>query len=130
MGANNPRIGNDADWSILTQLLFIALLLPITWWLWSKKEALSVTAGWLICLLPNLYLYWRVFAIKGARQAQGMVKAFYRGEAVKWMLTVLLFALFLSLKWVAPAGLFIGYILTQIVFFVPPILISYLNLKR
>lgn len=78
-------------------------------------------------MLPNIYLYRRVFAFNGASQAKHIVKAFYWGEAIKFLLIGAGFFCALFLPGVRPQALFIGFVVTQMTFWLAPV---YLGLAR
>lgn len=59
----------------------------------------AALAGGLIALLPGLYFALRLFARDPGSSPQDMVKALYRGEAVKFFLTAMLFVL--AIRWFA-----------------------------
>jgi len=118
---------NDALVSILTQIVVIIILSLLVWLRWERQSAGSFAVGGLICVLPNIYLYRRVFAHFGAHAAKNIVKAFYWGEAVKLVLTAVGFGLALTIPWMRPLWLFVGYIVAQGGFWLAPIV---LGLKR
>ena len=90
----------------------------------GKVHAYSALLGGLICVLPNLYFVRKTFAYSGARAARQIVNAFYKGEAIKLVLTAVLFALvYVYVKPLEPAAMLIAFILVQTTnWFVPWIL--------
>lgn len=112
---------NDAWWAILAQALVIVISLPVILVIWGKYAAGSYFLGGLICVLPNIYLYRRVFAQSGARAAREILKSLYIGELVKIFLTGLFFFGALQIKWLAALWLFVGYIISQLGFWFSPI---------
>jgi len=113
---------NDAFWSVVTQLLVAVVLFPLVCAFWGKQAAGSFGVGAVICVVPNMYLYWRVFRHFGARAVKRIVGAFYFGEIVKWVLTIIGFMGALQLLWVLPLWLFVGYITTQLGFWLGPLI--------
>jgi len=80
----------------------------------GKVHAYSALLGGLICALPTWYFARKTFAHSGARAARQIVNAFYRGEAIKLVLTAVLFALvYLLVKPLEPAAMLIAFILVQ-----------------
>lgn len=118
-----PLSHNDALWAIITQLLALIIFSPWVWIFWCAQPAQSFVIGGLICILPNIYLYRRVFAYSGA-QALRIVKALYWGEAVKIILTAGFFASALPQQWILPLWLFVGYLVAQGGFWLGPIFLA------
>lgn len=101
--------------AVLLLQLVGCLLLSVLGLFVGKIAAWSVLAGGLICVIPNAYFAWRAFRYRGARAAREILRSFYQGEAVKFVLTAVLFALvFVWLKPLSPLALFVGFIGTQI----------------
>lgn len=120
----NPFQHRDALWALFTQALVIVLFFPVVWYFWQMRAALSLVIGGLVCLLPNFYLYRRVFSFFGATHAKQIVKAFYLGEAVKLVLTGVCFVAALLIPWAKPLWIFLGYLLAQFGFWLAPIYLS------
>ncbi|MEC8813178.1 MAG: ATP synthase subunit I [Ketobacter sp.] len=57
----------------------------------GKAAALAALVGGWIAVLANLYFAIQAFRFSGARASQNMVRAFYRGEAGKFVIVMLLF---------------------------------------
>lgn len=57
----------------------------------GKEAALAALSGGWIAVLANLYFAIQAFRFSGARASQEMVRAFYRGEAGKFVIVMLLF---------------------------------------
>lgn len=121
---------NDALWAIVSQLLFVLFFSTIAFFYEGAKAGASLIGGGLICILPNVYLYRRVFSYFGARAAKHIVTAFYWGEAVKFMLTALGFvAAFFSTSAKMP-WVFAGYMVAQFSFWPAPLLLAIWRSKR
>jgi len=68
--------------------------------------------GGLIALLANLYFAFKAFRYFGARSAKAIVQSLWAGEMGKQILAAALFALvFVGVKPLEPAALFVGYLL-------------------
>jgi ATP synthase protein I len=80
---------------LLTQ---IALLLLASSALWFCAESLSGSflVGGLIQIVPQAWFAQQAFKHTGARQTPAVVRAMYRGEAGKIVLTAVLFAIVLT----------------------------------
>lgn len=71
----------------LTSLLIPVIVLFAV----SKNAAVAALVGGWIATLANLYFAVQAFRFSGARASHDMVKAFYRGEAGKFVVVMLLF---------------------------------------
>tara|TARA_R110002110_G_scaffold65206_4_gene180060 strand:- start:144997 stop:145344 length:348 start_codon:yes stop_codon:yes gene_type:complete len=111
----------------MTQALVILICLPLVWFFWQIQAAGSLLLGGLVCLLPNVYLYRKAFSHFGARQAKQILKDLFLGEAVKLLLTAILFVGALLVTWALPLWIFIGFILAQVGFWLAPI---YLGVRK
>lgn len=108
---------------LLLVQLAVAVLFPLVLLPFGTNAALSAAAGGLASLVPNLYFAFRAFRYSGARSAQKILRSFYSGEAVKLVLTALIFALcFKYLKTLNVAALFGGFIMVQMAIWVTPLL--------
>jgi len=121
---------NEALWSVLVQFPLVIILSPLIGILQGKLPAVSYMVGGLICVLPNFYLYRRVFAHQGARAAKKIFKSLYWGEMVKVSLTAMGFLLAVTTGWVEPVWLFMGYITAQLSFALAPFLMSLIKLQK
>ncbi len=103
--------------------LSIAAIFPMALLPFGINAALSAAAGGLASLLPNLYFAYRTFKYSGARSAQMILRAFYSGEAIKLVMTALIFAVvFKYLKTLNVAALFGGFIMVQMAVWLTPLL--------
>lgn len=118
---------NEALFAILVQFPFVIILSPLVGILQGTLAAASFIVGGLICVLPNFYLYRRVFSHQGARAAKKMFKSLYWGEMVKVVLTALGFLCAIMTGWALPLWLFMGYITAQISFALAPLLMSFMK---
>lgn len=107
---------------LLVQTL-VACVVPAALLPFGTNAALSAAAGGLASLIPNLYFASRTFRYSGARSAQKIVRSFYSGEAIKLIMTALIFALcFKYLKTLNVGALFGGFIMVQSVVWITPLL--------
>jgi ATP synthase protein I len=95
-------------WQVLGTL-GLALVLLIA----GVVEAYSALLGGLICVIPNAYLAGRLFMKSGAGDSRVFLRAAFTGEALKLVLTGVLFALvFIYIKPLNVLALFAGFIMT------------------
>lgn len=115
-----------AVFPVLVAQFVILLIASLALWYWYGVVAgYSGLCGGLIALLPNMYFAHRAFRFSGARAAQAIVRSFYAGEAGKLILTAVLFALtFAGVKPLAPLAVFGVFVLTQLVSWFAPLLMS------
>jgi ATP synthase protein I len=85
----------------------LAVLLPASGmlWLWDTVLALSVLVGGLVQMVPQAWFASQAFKYTGAQQAPIVVRAMYRGETGKVVLTAALMAVVFTLykQWHYPA---------------------------
>lgn len=106
---------------ILVVILISVLLSVVRGWC----AGYSAICGGLIAWLPNLYFALKAFRHSGARAAKEILRSFYAGEAGKFVLTAILFALvFVSVKPLDVPILFGAFIVTQMVSWFAPLLIK------
>ncbi|KGP63769.1 ATP synthase subunit I [Legionella norrlandica] len=105
--------------------LFLAALCAI---LFSSNAASSALLGGLVCIIPNVYFAIKLFKHQGARAAKQIVNSFYKGEALKIILSMFLFTLVFVLFRITPAAFFASYILVLMThWFAPWILVNKQN---
>lgn len=94
MALTKPRAINDrhlAYYVIGTQAAVSVLLPVLVWIVLGKGAAVAALAGGWIATLGNFYFAVQAFRFSGARASRDMVRAFYRGEAGKFVIVMLLF---------------------------------------
>ncbi|WP_354622883.1 ATP synthase subunit I [Psychromonas sp. MME2] len=74
-------------------MLFLALILTV---FSSVKSGYSALAGGITFTLPNIIFVLMAFAHAGASKTKLIIRGFYGGEAIKIVLTVILFSIFLG----------------------------------
>jgi ATP synthase protein I len=75
------------------QATLVLVVSLFCWVMWEAKTGLSALVGGSIYVVPNLIFSYLAFAFSGARQAKNVVMAFYLGEVVKLVLTIVLFTI-------------------------------------
>ncbi len=94
MAVTKPRTINDRHlaYYVVGSQAVASLLLPILVWIVTGRSAAvaALIGGW-IATLSNLYFAAQAFRFSGARASREMVRAFYRGEAGKFVIVMLLF---------------------------------------
>ncbi|MCU7996010.1 ATP synthase subunit I [Shewanella glacialipiscicola] len=82
---------------------------------WGVQFGYSALAGGSISVLPNFVFATLAFSHSGASSSGKVVKSFFLGEAIKLLLTIVLFALVFGTLKVLFAPLFACYALCLIV---------------
>lgn len=96
-------------WVMQLSICFILTLLFAV--ILNSKAAISALLGGLVCIIPNAYFAIKLFQHQGARSARKIVNGFYKGEALKLLLSFILFtAVFIFCK-ITPLAFFTSYIL-------------------
>lgn len=93
IGLAKPRLKWVFIWQVV--VLLVAVLASLMFFNWVV--AYSVLIGGIILLVPNIYFAVRVFQYSGAGMAAAVMQSFYRAEAGKFILSLLLFAAVFSL---------------------------------
>ena len=83
---------------------------------WGISTAVAALAGGVIGVVTNLYVALRVFGNGAVRSAQKVLQRFYAAEAVKFALTLGLFALGIGVLKLNALPLLGGYGLTLVVY--------------
>ena len=107
---------------LLLQGIVIFVISLALWRIVDVKAAYSALLGGLVCLLPTWYFAARYFRYSGARSAQKILSAFYRGEAIKLFLTVAFFALIFKYINIAAMPFFVTFIVVQSLVWVTPLI--------
>lgn len=74
--------------------------------IYDINVASSALLGGMVCIVPNAYFASKLFKYQGARSAKKIVNSFYKGEALKILISIFLFtAVFLLIK-ITPLAFF------------------------
>lgn len=130
MAVTKPRAINDRHlaYYVVGSQAVASILLPIlVWFAAGKSAAVAVLAGGWIATLGNLYFAVQAFRFSGARASRDMVRAFYRGEAGKFVIVMLLFiATFRLMEGVRETApyLFVAFFLVYGIAWVAPLILK------
>jgi ATP synthase protein I len=92
------------------------------------NAAKSALLGGLVYIIPNAYFAIKLFQYQGARAAKQIVNGFYKGEALKIILSMLLFTLVFVFCKVTPLPFFASYIVVLMThWFTPWIMVNKQN---
>ncbi len=106
------------------QVAVMFVLIVAAMFLGGLIAAWSALAGALVFLIPNVIFAKNIFKYKGASAAKKIVKAFYRGESLKIVLSIFLFAAVFGFFRVKPLVFFAVYISMQFLLWLAPIVLS------
>lgn len=118
-----PLVDRRLAYFVVGTQAIVSLMLPILIWFAAGKSAavVALAGGW-IATTGNLYFAYQAFRYAGARASRDMMRAFYRGEAGKMVIVMLLFLLafqFESVREQAPY-LFSAFLLVYVTAWVTP----------
>jgi ATP synthase protein I len=98
----------------LIQLSILCVIVMATWFTGKVLQALSLFLGGLIALIPN-FTFSILFFQKRASKPRKILNAFYYGEGLKFLLTVVFFVLVFQWQALQPFSFFLGFMVLQVV---------------
>ena len=101
---------------VLAQLGIALIFAAVCLAAWGKSTTVAALAGGAIGVVTNLYVAFRVFGNGAVRPAPQVLRRFYSAEAVKFALTLGLFALGIGVLKLNALPLLGGYGLTLVVY--------------
>lgn len=93
----------------------------VVWLVWDITAAKSAMKGGIVAVIPNLVFSLYAFRFAGARQTEQVYASIKRGAALKYLLTILLFAAVLKTSAVVLLPFFTVYVLVMTVSWFAPI---------
>lgn len=90
--------------------------------LFSSMAVVSAILAGLVSMVPTAYFATKLFQHQGAHAARQIVNSFYKGEALKLVLTIALFALVFKFFNIVPLVFFAVYMMVQLVFWFAPLI--------
>ena len=118
----NQHGARGAQRLLMCQLIITMLLATIAIIFSGTLAAKSALLGGLVSLVPNAYFARKLFRYRGAHAARQIVSSFYKGEASKMVLSILMFALVFKFFQIIPLVFFVVYIVVQMVFWFAPLI--------
>ena len=88
----------------------------------TMVAGVSAILGGLVSIVPTAYFARKLFRYQGAHAARQIINSFYKGEALKIALTIILFALVFKFFNIIPLVFFAVYIMAQMVFWFAPLI--------
>ena len=109
----------------LLQLSLVLLLTVFCVIAFSNNSACSALLGGLVGIVPNAFFAIKLFKYQGARAAKQIVNSFYKGEALKIVLSIFLFTLVFIFCKITPLAFFASYVLVLMThWFAPWIIVN------
>lgn len=126
MGARSAQLKRPKVIRIVGLQALATLLISAGCFLLTEGvSAYSALLGGVVCFVPNLYFAWAAFRHQGAQAAKQVIRSFYKAEAVKFGLTVVLFALvFIAVRPLNPISFFLTYAVVQSVHWLSPLVMK------
>ncbi len=115
------NLGRQQAFTFLKLQCIAALLVSAGFLLVSLQCGLAALLGGGICLLANSFFVYKAFRVSGASQAKGIASGFVLGEIGKIAITVILVTAAFMYTSLSPMPLLLGFLLTQSVFWVAPL---------
>jgi len=105
---------------LLVLQTLLAALGTLGFMLIDFKAGYSALLGGIICVVPNLVFVIYAHRYGGARAARSITSSFYKGEALKLMLTAILFAGTFILVPISIGPLMTTYVMCLLAYWVIP----------
>ncbi len=121
MALKLTQTGRTVANRLLVIQVLIAIVCSLAFLLIDFKAAYSAFIGGIICVVPNLVFVIYAYRFGGARAAKKIASSFYRGEALKILLTALMFAVTFILVPISIGPLMTTYVLCLLVFWLIPV---------
>ncbi len=106
---------------ILCQFGITACIALVAFLVSGGIASLSAVLGGLVSALPNAIFARKLFQYQGAHAAKKIVNGFYKGEALKLGLSIVMFMLVFKYCKIMPLVFFITYIVAQMVIWFAPL---------
>ena len=106
----------------LAQLSTVLMMSIIALFISCLHSSASVFIGGLVSILPTAYFAKIAFKYNGACAAQQIVRSFYKGEAIKMLLTISVVALIFKMVHIVPFAFMVGFIVAQMIFWFAPLI--------
>lgn len=124
----NKIIQHQAYQIVMYQLIGVFILALLAIPISGLVNGLSVLAGGMAYGLPNLFFVWRVFRFAGAHQMTQFITSFFMGEALKLILSAVLFLIIVKTLPVSLLSVLIGFAAAIVLFWIA--CIRYFSKKR
>lgn len=111
-------VQSEAYRIVLLQLLGVVMLSLVTLLIKGAHASFSVLMGGLAYGLPNLYFVFRVFRYAGAHQMTAFITAFFLGEAIKLILSAVLFLVIVKYLPVSLLSTLVGFVGAIVAFWI------------
>ena len=124
------NLGRQQAFTFLKLQGVAALIIAVGFLLVSLQAALAAISGAAICLVANSFFVFKAFRASGATKAKNIASGFVFGEIGKIVITVMLMTAAFLYSSLAPMPLLLGFILTQSVFWIAPLIFRRPQMNR
>ncbi|WP_144392478.1 ATP synthase subunit I [Pleionea sediminis] len=124
MSQSMTKKGQSIAYRALAFQFALVVLASIIALFWGLKISLSIFAGGMISIIPSLLFVYIVFQHSGAQQSRKVLHGFYKGEAIKILLAVVLFVVVLKTLPVSAAASLIGFMVAVTGQMIAPFLVK------
>jgi ATP synthase protein I len=108
--------GRQLARKVLFYQWLVAILLALIFFVFiGKYTGISALYGGLICVVPGKVFAFLAFRYAGASQNQLVVRSFNKGSKLKFLITIVMFAVIFRWPNLQPLPLFISYFVTLMV---------------
>ena len=122
MSQPQPVVDRQRAINLLKGQVFAAITITLVASVWGGISSMSAAIGAGIAVIGSAYFALQAFSYAGAGSAKQIVKAFYKGAAGRFFLTVLLFsAVFAGIKSLQAGWVLTGFFIVQLVAWVSPL---------
>lgn len=116
--------GRSAAYRGVAIQFVVVLLVSVIGLYWGFKVSASLFAGGMISVIPSLLFVYKVFQHSGAQASRQVLQGFYKGEALKFFLAIVLFIVVLNWLPVSAAASLIGFVIAVIVQMIVPFIVK------
>jgi len=116
------QTGRQIAYRLLIIQALLAVASCLAFLLLDFQAAYSALIGGIICVVPNLVFVIYAYRFGGARAAKKIASSFYRGEALKILLTALMFAVTFIFVPIAIGPLMTTYVVCLLAYWLIPLL--------
>lgn len=109
---------------LILQVLVSGIISFALFVFFSTKEAASAALGGIVAIIPIMIFARQLFYYQGARAARQIVNSFYKAEALKIALSIILFVLVFSMLEINPLAFFFTYILVLMCYWFAPLIFA------
>ncbi|NVJ60155.1 MAG: ATP synthase subunit I [Gammaproteobacteria bacterium] len=116
--------GRTAAYKILGYQLGVLIFASLWSLFWGVQTSLSLFLGGMAIIIPSLIFVYKVFQHSGAQASRQVLHGFYKGEALKFFLAIVMFVIVLKWLSVSSTASLIGFVVAAITQMMAPFLVK------